>query len=280
MASPPRAWLACAAFAAVLGGAVAYRARTVPSPPGALRAQDVATSPSPAKPYAVLDDRTAPITKEALPAAPTGSEDDALTRVRRAARAPAAEALAILERALDDPDDATRFEALDALVERRQVAALSRVIELDPVADTWLGPSIIAALGALGGAPEASARDRRSALDRLVALLRSEKERQGTDSAGYIVGIIEAIGALRHPDAAPILERELFDPFYDAADRTTIVHALGEIGQRRSLEPLAQLRKAAAGHVADDDFAREIDRELLATIDRVSRELDVSARAR
>lgn len=210
------------------------------------------------------------------PAAPTpASEAPAAPTTRGASLPPRAaltqEDLTGLEKALDDPDPATRLEAMDALVERRHVPALARFLALDPADDPMLGPTIIQGLGVLGHA--ADAKGQRAAVERLGSLLSSEKERNGADSIGNVVSILEALGPLGAPAGAPILERELDDPYHDTASQTAIVQSLAAIGSPSSREPLLRLRARAQERLAatDDDFARELETELLAAIDSALR---------
>lgn len=205
------------------------------------------------------------------------ADRDILARVRAAAEDPSDQASATLLAVVDgvgaDREDeavVAQLEAIDALVARRHPAALSRIVKMTPAVEPHLGPTIIAALGALGASATGEG-DRRAALDRLVSLLSEEKDRRGADSAGNVIAIIEALGVLKHPDAAPVLERELSDPFHDVAGRTSIVKSLGQIGQRSSLTPLAHLRERTIASVtpdeAGDDFTRALQRELTEAID-------------
>jgi hypothetical protein len=209
-------------------------------------------------------------------------DDDLLRRVRAAAKddSSAAEAsIAILMQTLDATEEAAdpaRLEAIDALVARKHIAALPRIIKMDPVDDPYVGPSIIVALGELG-AITTNQSDRTAALERLAFLLRSEKDRKGTDSAGYVVTIIEAIGTLRHPSGAPILEKELFDSFHDVPSLTTIVLALKQIGRHSSIEPITRLRtfrRASVSDPNDDAFASALNRELATAMDDAIRTLE------
>lgn len=204
--------------------------------------------------------------------APAPKDEEALARVRAAAQDPSGRGTELLARSLEDEhDDMARLEAIDALVERRHIASLPRLLTLDPAAEPELGPTIIAALGALGReAPDARTRD--ATLARLVALLAAEKERRGADSAGNVVSIIEALGVLRHPGGAPVLERELALPEHDAANRTAIVQALGQIGQRSSLVPIERLRAVTTEAApADDEYTRALEAELVVAIDEAKR---------
>jgi hypothetical protein len=167
-------------------------------------------------------------------------------------------------------DDVLRLEAIDALVARRHVPALGRLLTLDPAAEPNVAPTLLAAIGELGRASPDPAL-RRAALDRLLGLLAEEKARNGADSVGNVLTIVESLGALAHPDAAPALERELSDPYYDVAGQAVIVTALGRLGARSSGRLLAQLRADATSAPSEEPFTRKLEDELVATIDEALR---------
>jgi hypothetical protein len=143
---------------------------------------------------------------------------------------------------------------------------------MDPTAEPYLGPSIIVGIGELGRS-STDASSKKAALDRLLSLLASEKDRNGTDSVGNVITIIESIGNLGLPDGAPALEHELADGYHDIAGKTTIVLALGKLGQPSSVPALSQLRGTVAILQNEESFSRELKQELVAAIDDVSRNL-------
>ena len=183
------------------------------------------------------------------------------------------EAIPTLLRALDEPDPVTRLDAIDELVARNHVLALDRLLVMDPADDPMLGPTIIHGIGELGRAAD-PAREKAS-LGRLSSLLVAEKSRNGSDSIGNVITIIEALGVLGDPASARLLERELEDAYHDTAARTAIVQALGQVATASSLPALARLRTSAAAvspaAAETDDFARELDTELIAAIEEASR---------
>ncbi len=272
-----RALVLAALVAAGVAGVHLAKARrsTATTPPHAAAATTVASAPvqgGPRHRTSLPTSRATTLAQVDPSRAHRPGNDDALVAVRAAIADPSPEGTAALVSMLDGEDSVAQLEAIDELVERGHVAALSRLAKMDPADDPYIGPSIIVALGELGrAAPDEATRH--AALDRLVALLAQEKERNGSDSIGNVITIIEAIGALGHPDGAAALERELGDPFHDVASQTTIVLALGRLGQSSSIAALARFRATLTPGRADEDLDRELEKELFAAIDEVSRSL-------
>jgi len=128
-------------------------------------------------------------------------------RHERPAPAPGASAVDVARLVADaaGEDPVKRIDAIDALVNRGHVASLPSLLAFDPASDPFVAPTVIVAIGQL--ARLASPAEQRRAIERLSALLVAEKERRGQDSAGNVVLLVEALGALGAPDAAPVLER-------------------------------------------------------------------------
>jgi hypothetical protein len=165
--------------------------------------------------------------------------------------------------AWDVSDDVARIDAIDTLAARGDVGRLPELLAFDPASDPFAAPSVIAAIGNIGRLASPAAR--RNALERLLSLLASEKERNGQDSAGNVVALVEAIGALGDPSAAPALLRELEDEFHDTAGKTNIVEALARLGARAT-PAIARLRHRLVEHPAVDPFERELEGELHAAL--------------
>lgn len=236
----------------------------------AATASVAAVSARAARPAPTAGAESAP---EAAAAAPTAraSEDedtassDALAAVREAVRAGTEASTQALVRALDTDDSVAKLEALEELARRKHVAALDRVLAIDPADDPFAGPTALLTMGALARDAGEAAEGR--AVARLSALLAAEKERQGTDSPGNILVAFEALGRIASDAAARVLERELVDPFHGTAARVAVVQALEECGRPRSVEPLVRLRASLHGEPVDA-FERELQQDLVAAIDR------------
>lgn len=253
-----------AAFAATLAfspreHAPAVSARSVPT---ALTASGT-SAPVAAADHAprATPPRGASAPVEVSPAGSAPSEPGDFTPSRALTDAPRKQLLATL----DGADAPAKIDAMDELVRRRDATALPRLLAMDPAADPFLGPSILASIGKLGA--HAGAADQKAAVARLAALLAEEKERRGADSAGNVLVILEALGDLATPDAARVLERELPDPAHTDAVRVVIVSSLEACGQRASVAVLAPYR-ASMPAPAGDALAREIAVELSRALDR------------
>lgn len=239
-----------------------------------------ATRPSESKPPPVTE--TPPAAPEATPAAPPPSAaspgaplevapEPGLASVRAASLDPSADGARLLMQALDGSDPVAKLEAIDALVERRHLPALAPLLRFTPADDPYLAPTVLVGLGELGG--HAPPPERRAVLDRLLALLREEKTRGGADSAGNVITIVESIGRLGDPGGASALERELADPFHDVTNQTAIVKSIGLLGQRSSVDALERFRAGLDLGKTADPFERELESDLVSTLDGVSTRL-------
>ena len=201
--------------------------------------------------------------------APALPESDELEAVRAAIASGGS--TDVLVRALDGDDPVAKIEAIDELARRKHHAALPRLLRIDPSADPFVGPTAIIGLGQL--ARDADPSSREAAVTRLAKLLEAEKARQGMDSPGTILVIVEALGKIGTPSSARVLERELVDPVHPTAARVAIVEALEACGQSDSHAALSAFRASFRPSAAGDAFEREIENDLLATLDRALRTL-------
>jgi HEAT repeat protein len=174
----------------------------------------------------------------------------------------------LTERARDASDEVSRIEAIDALAAQGHLPLLPDLLAFDVAGDPFVAPTVIQAIGTIGQA--APPAEKRKALERLVSLLASEKERNGQDSAGNVVALIEAIGTLGEPSGAPALLRELEDGFHDTAGKTNIVEALAKLGAHASAPAIAKLRHHLVENPATEPFDRELEEELLAAISKLN----------
>ena len=205
---------------------------------------------------------------------PTPEEEDPandpLHQVRLASADVSDEATAKLVAELRSTDEVVVTEAANALVARHAVSAIGPIAKMDLAAAGGGGLSIIDALGKLGGM--AGAGERGTAVDRLLAMLASEKERNAPESPGNLLQIYEALGDTHDPRAAGPLEVELLDPAVGRAPKVVIVKALVAIGQSSSHAALTTAR-AQQSKPDSDSFEEELRKELVATIDKALTEL-------
>jgi HEAT repeat protein len=162
--------------------------------------------------------------------------------------------------ALDSKDDFVVLEAAGELAKRDAPRALPALVAIDIEGRPHAAPSVIDALGRLGGRADATAR--RSATRRLLALLAQERGRGAPESAGNVLVIYEALGRTLDPNAAPALEAELLDPNVTWAAKTVIVEALTRLRQSSSKATLHELLDDVAARPATDALEAETQREL------------------
>jgi hypothetical protein len=166
--------------------------------------------------------------------------------------------------ASDDPYEV--LDAADGLAARKVTRAIPTLAAMDIRKSADSAPSVIHALGQLGGHADPTLR--KTATDRLVALLAQERARTEPESAGNVLAIYEALGKTHDPAAAPPLEIELRDPEVPLAARTVVVESLVELGQPSSRPAVTRARAEVALMQAGDELEAEIQQELLGHLDR------------
>ena len=190
------------------------------------------------------------------------SATDPLARVRALTADPRPAAVAGLAALLSSRDAAVLLETLDTLIARGDPSALPAVLRVD-LSVPGVAPSAVVAMGKLGAAATATARD--AALRRLTEILNDEKKRP---DLGVLLHVYEALGELADPRSVELLERELADDTVPRAGKHLVVLALGRIGERRSAPALAALRASLATPAADP-LEEAIRTELTRAIDDV-----------
>ncbi|MBX3197090.1 MAG: hypothetical protein KF894_02945 [Labilithrix sp.] len=210
-------------------------------------------------------ERGAAATSPGILEAAEADASDTLVAVRAAIKDESAASTEVLMRAIDSDDSVARLEAIDELVRRKHVAAVKPLLKLDPADDPFVGPTALLALGRLGH--EAGGGTAEATVTRLSKLLEAEKARQGVDSPGNILLIFEALGHTKTASAAQVLERELVAPEHGTAARVAIVDAIEACGQRTSTQALEAFREAFQ-LVAIDPFERELEKDLVAAVER------------
>lgn len=190
---------------------------------------------------------------------------DTLALVRAAIADGSPESTRTLVRALDGDDDVAKIAAIDELVKRRHVGALPKLVAFDPGADPFVAPTAILGLGKL--ARDADAEAQEAAVQRLAKILEEEKARQGTDSPGNILTAFEALGEIRVPSAARVLERELLAAEHGIAAKVAVVDALEACAQPSTVPVLTAFRGAFQPS-ATDAFERELEADLVTALTR------------
>lgn len=184
---------------------------------------------------------------------------------RRAAEPPERNPDTLLAR-LAAADDYVVLDAADALAARKVTAAIPILAAISLADRPDAAPSVIDAVGRLAGV--ATGREHDLAVERLGTWLREEKARRAPESAGNVLGLYEALGHTRDPDAVRRLTAELRDPNVTYAAKTVIVDALVRLADPDARASLTAARAEAASAAIDDPFEDEIRRDLLAALDR------------
>jgi hypothetical protein len=173
--------------------------------------------------------------------------------------------------ALGSTDDFVVVDAADELIERKETRALPSLVAFEIKERAHAAPSVIDALGHLAGAADSSGR--KSATDRLIALLAQERARGARESAGNVLSLYAALGETHDPRAASTLEVELLDPGVRLAAKTVIVASLERLKQHSSVAALRTLREQLVAMSVTDKMEEGIRRELLAAVDHALRVL-------
>lgn len=168
--------------------------------------------------------------------------------------------LALVENLKSD-DMVVVAEAADALVARRATSAIGALSAMDIHATDGIAPSVIHALGRLGKLADGD--ERRSAVDRLLALLDEEKRRDARDSTSNLLHIYEALGATGDSRAAPALERELEDVRVGIAPKVVVVQALARIGEPSTRPVIVRARSGIAATAGNDAYEAALRQDLL-----------------
>jgi hypothetical protein len=206
------------------------------------------------------------------PAAPAPTPDleppdpaRALAAIRGAKADPTDVGLAALVASLASDDAVVVAEAAGGLVARRAVGAIPALAAIDPHEARGAAPSLIDALGRLGGMAGGAARGQ--AVSRLLALMTEEGGRGAADSAGNLIQIYEALGETRDARAASRLETVLRDPSIARAHKVAIVQALERIGAATSRAAVEAERAQVALRAEPDALEEEIRQDLLRAMD-------------
>lgn len=165
---------------------------------------------------------------------------------------------------LGSTDAVVVAESANGLVGRGALSALPVLEEMDIASRPWAAPSAIYAMGAL--AAKASPDQRAETVDRLLALLASEKQRAATDALANLLQIYQALGQSGDARAIGPLVAELTDASVATAPKVVVVQALVALNARDSKPALEKLRDQLAPQAVGSDFEAELRRDLIAAI--------------
>lgn len=231
-----------------------HAAPAVAAAPVAPASNAKAANTAPARPSTIVAPKIEPATDSA----------PAIEEVLQAQGATTPGTIDLLVAGLASEDAVVVAEAANGLVARGALSALPSLVEIDVVARPWTAPSIIYAIGHI--AAKADAEDRALAVDRLLALLASEKERASPEASANLLHIYEALGHTGDARAIAPLERELVDARVATAPKVVIVQALVALGARQSRATLERTLAELAPTAIGDDFEAVLRRDLAAAI--------------
>lgn len=259
----------------VLTGLVAARAATTSKPPVPERAEARADAVDVPEPTRLEGARVAEPTASDAPLAPRPAPQAAPLTTAEPARERADAApprtTDVLLGALSSSDPFVVLDAADDLAARKATRAIPTLAAIDIRKNAHSAPSVVNALGQLASAAEPAGR--KSATDRLIALLAQERARSAPESAGNVLAIYEALGRTREPSAAGALETELLDPAVTHAAKTVVVAALVRLQQPSSGPPLRTLQRELGVFVAANPMDEEVRGELAVAVERALRTL-------
>jgi hypothetical protein len=229
------------------------------APVAAPAAPVAVTAPTPAAP-AQPPSAIAPRTNDGTPPAGAPGIED----VMRARTDGSPEGMAVLLAGIESTDAVVVAESTNALVAHGAIWTLPALIEQDVLARPYAAPSIIDALGRIGAL--APPEQRGEVVDRLVALMRTEKTRGSQESLGNLIQIYEALGHTGDPRAIEPLEHELVDRTVPTAPKVVIVQSLVALRATRSLSVLQRLGAELSAPSTATGFEAELQRDLLGAI--------------
>lgn len=199
-------------------------------------------------------------------AAPAATGAFTIDDVKAALADPSDDGTARLIDGLASDDVVVVGEAADGLVARGATGAIAALAAIDLDARPGVIPAVVDSLGKLGGAAAGAAKD--AAVTRLLALLRAEKAKGAAAIPSTLLYVYEALGRTGDPRAAAPLTDELADARVDTAAKVVVVEALARLGATGSTGALTALRARLVAAPSADAFAAELERDLIAAIDR------------
>lgn len=230
-------------------------------PVAAPAAQVAANAPAPAAPTQPPS-AIAPRTNDGTP--PPGAGAPSIAEVLRARTDGSPEGIGVLLAGIESTDAVVVAESTNALIAHGAIWTLPSLIEQDVLTRPHAAPSIIDALGRIGAL--APPEQRAEVVDRLVALMRTEKTRGSQESLGNLIQIYEALGHTGDPRAIEPLELELVDRTVPTAPKVVIVQALVALRATRSLSVLERVGAELSAPSTATGFEAELQRDLLGAI--------------
>lgn len=250
-----------AAGAIALIVALRSSATTNEAPIAAPSAQVAANPPAPTAP---IQPPSATGTRPTTGTPSAGAEAPTIEDVVRARTDGSPEGMAVLLAGIESTDAVVVAESTNALVAFGAIWTLPALLEQDVLARPWAAPSIIDALGRISAL--APPEQRSEVVDRLLALMRTEKTRGSQESLGNLIQIYEALGHTGDPRAVEPLERELLDRTVPTAPKVVIVQSLVALRATRSTAVLERLGAELSAPSTATGFEAELQRDLLGAI--------------
>ena len=261
------AGLACAAalvvvlVVLVLGLSRASHETAAAVPPSA--ATEIPAAPAPASAQRAASPTTASPAPVAT-ATPTETASPSVEEILQAQGSVEPGTVDVLIAGLASKDAVAVAESANGLVGRGALSALPALVDFDVVGRPWAAPSVIYAMGRL--AAKATPEERSPVVDRLLALLESEKRRPSPEALANLLHIYEALGQTGDARAIAPLERELVDSSVATAPKVVVVQALVALGARQSRPTLERVRDELLPTATGDDFEAAVRRDLIAAI--------------
>jgi hypothetical protein len=184
------------------------------------------------------------------------------------AAAPAAtqDAIAALHQGLSSDNSGTRIEALRAARDGAQVQVLPELFAFDVPRDPEVAPTLIAVTAEL--ARQAEPSQRTAAALKLGDWLRSESARDASDARGNVAQLVEALGAIDTPEAAPALIEALRGKRLPLHVETVAVDGLARLGDASAREAVEQFRARLTQTPPPAGFELELHQEAAQAADR------------
>jgi hypothetical protein len=176
------------------------------------------------------------------------------------------DALAALRQGLLSDNSGTRIEALRAVRDRAQVQVLPELLAFDIPRDPEVAPTLIAVTGEL--ARQAEPAQRTAATLKLGDWLRTESARDAADARGNVVQLVEALGSMNTPDAAPALIEALQGQRLPLHVKTVAVDGLARLGDASAREAVEQFRARLTQTPPPTGFELELHQEAAQAADR------------
>jgi len=177
-----------------------------------------------------------------------------------------------LATSLASDDVAQQLRLIEASVREGKVESLDTLTALRLADEPEIAPTVIHAVASL--AAQAGTKEQAQSVHALAGWLKTELRRDGSDAAGNVPNLIEALGDLGGREAVDSLIEALGDTRSDLALDTLIVQRLGALGDARAKTAIVRFAREIPKPAAEaTDFDRELHAEAVAAADEALRRL-------